>query len=107
MRQPAFDGPTCRYHRLSDYLPAKHPLPARLRAVAAKHVHFDRFEIENGNQVDQAIGHWSALDVLVISSEEANGSALSRRPMNYSAPIRESGGNDREISALRQSRATE
>jgi hypothetical protein len=65
MRQPAFDGAACRYHRLSDHLPAEHPLPARLRAVAAKQVHLDRFEIENGNQVDQSLGHCSAFNFLV------------------------------------------
>jgi hypothetical protein len=36
-------------------------VPARLRAVAAEHVHLDRFEVENGEQVDQALGHQSLL----------------------------------------------
>ena len=64
MRQPAFDGAARRHHRLSDHLPAEHPLPARLRAVAAKQVHLDRLEIENGNQVNQAFGHRSAFVAL-------------------------------------------
>src|SRR6201999_1359494 len=60
MRQPALDGAARRHHRLSDHLAAEHPLPARLRAVAAEHVHLERLEVENGNQVDQAFGHESA-----------------------------------------------
>ena len=60
MRQPAFDGAACRHHRLPDHLTAEHPLPAGFRAVAAKHVHLDRLEIEDGNQVTQAFGHGSA-----------------------------------------------
>src|SRR5882757_10291741 len=47
MRQPAFDGAAGRYHRLSDHLAAEYPLPGRFRAVAAKQVHLDRFEIED------------------------------------------------------------
>src|ERR1700692_2968386 len=62
MRQPALDGAACRYHRLSDHLPAEHPLPARLRAVAPKQIHLDRLEIENGNQVNPAFGHGSAFE---------------------------------------------
>ena len=64
MRQPALDGAARRHHRLSDHLPAEHPLPARLRAVAAEQVHLERLEIEDGNQVDQAFGHGSAFVVL-------------------------------------------
>jgi hypothetical protein len=40
--------------------PAEHPLPARLRAVAAKQFSLDRFEIEDRNQVEDAFGHGSA-----------------------------------------------
>src|SRR6478736_5289998 len=57
MRQPAFDGAARGHHCLSDHLPAKYPLPTRLRAVAAKQVHLERFEVENGNEVDQSFGH--------------------------------------------------
>ena len=57
MRQPALDGAACRHHRLPDHLAAEHPLPARLRAVAAEQVHLERLEVEDGNQVDQAFGH--------------------------------------------------
>ncbi len=62
MRQAALDGAACRHHRLTDHLAAEHPLPARLRAVAAEHVHLDRLEIEDGNQVNQAVGHDNAFD---------------------------------------------
>src|SRR6202521_883266 len=65
MRQPPFDGAARRHHRLPDHLPAEYPLPARLRAGAAKHVHLDRLEIENGNQVNQAFGHGSAFNLSV------------------------------------------
>ena len=61
MRQPPFDGAARRHHGLSDHLAAEHPLPTRLRAAAAKQVHLDRLQIENGNQVNQAFGHGSAL----------------------------------------------
>jgi len=88
MGQAAFDGAACRHHRLSDHLPTEHPLPARLRAVAAKQVHLDRLEIENGNQVNQAFGHGSAFSFLVIpgrgeaSNPESpdSGFALTRVP---------------------------
>ena len=60
MRQPSFNRAASRHHRLSDHLTAEHPLPARLRAVAAEHVHLDRFEIEDRNEVDQSFGHSSA-----------------------------------------------
>src|SRR6202521_4316776 len=72
MRQPPFDGAARRHHRLPDHLPAEYPLPARLRAGAAKHVHLDRLEIENGNQVNQAFGHGSAFGYWSFRSE-ANG----------------------------------
>jgi len=78
MRQPAFDGSARRHHRLSDHLPAEHPLPARFRAVAAKHVHLDRFEIEDRNQVNQAFGHRCAfVKLCVIPGREQN-----ERPRN-------------------------
>src|SRR5205823_14461849 len=60
MRQPALDGAACRHHGLPDHLAAEHPLPARLRAAAPEQVHLELFEIENGNQVDQALGHGGA-----------------------------------------------
>jgi hypothetical protein len=60
MRQAALDGAACRDHGLADHLSAEHPLPARLRAVTAKQVHLDRFEIEDGNQVNHAFGHGTA-----------------------------------------------
>jgi hypothetical protein len=57
VRQPALDGAAGRDHRLTDHLSAEHALPAGLRAVAAEQVHLERFEIEDGEQVDQAFGH--------------------------------------------------
>ena len=60
VRQPALDGAAGRDHRLPDHLAAEHPLPARLRAVAAEQVHLERLDIEDGNEVDQAFGHVAA-----------------------------------------------
>src|SRR5688500_18071065 len=60
MRQAALDGAAGRDHRLPNHLAAEHPLPARLRAVAPEQVHLELFEIENGNQVNQAHGHGGA-----------------------------------------------
>src|SRR5262249_57211718 len=57
MRQPAFDGAARRDHCLPDHLPTKDPLPARLRAVAAEQVDLQRLNIEDGEKVDQALGH--------------------------------------------------
>jgi hypothetical protein len=68
VRQTAFDGAASRYHRLSDHLSAEDPLPARLRAVAAKQIHLDRLEIEDGNQVNQSFGHMSAFGLVDSSS---------------------------------------
>src|SRR6185436_13916050 len=62
MRQPAFDGAAGRDHGLPDHLTAEHPLPARLRAVAAEQVYLELFEIEDGNEVDEAFGHDGAFD---------------------------------------------
>src|ERR1700746_2960832 len=66
MRQPAVDGAARGHHGLSDHLPAEYPLPARLRAVAAKQVHLERFEVENGNEVDQSLGHRNTFSFLVM-----------------------------------------
>ncbi len=57
MRQPALDGAAGSDHRLPDHLAAEHPLPARLRAVAAEQIHLELFEVEDRNEVDQAFGH--------------------------------------------------
>src|SRR5437763_8032963 len=79
MRQPSFNRAASRHHRLSDHLAAEHPLPARLRAIAAEHVHLDRFEIEDGNQVDQALGHGTAfVDLYVIPGRGAASNPESR-----------------------------
>src|SRR5262249_32754502 len=63
--QPSLPGAAGRDHRLSDHLTAEYPLPARLRAVAAEQIHLERLEIEDGDQVDQAFGHWRAFSSLV------------------------------------------
>src|ERR1700736_5965614 len=81
MRQAPSDGAARRHHRLPDHLPAEYPLPARLRAGAAKHVHLDRLEIENGNQINQAFGHKSASKLLVIP-----GRGQRRRTRNLEIP---------------------
>ena len=60
VRQATFDGAARRHHRLSDHLAAEHPLPTGFRTVAPEHVHLDRLEIENGDQVNQTFGHSSA-----------------------------------------------
>src|SRR3954452_11192196 len=57
MRQPPLHGAAARPHRLADHLATESPLPARLRAVAAKQVHLELLEVEDGDQVDQAFGH--------------------------------------------------
>ncbi|MGY4300513.1 hypothetical protein ACVWXN_008608 [Bradyrhizobium sp. i1.4.4] len=62
MRQPALDRAAGRNHRLPDHLAAEHPLPARLRAVAAEQIHLELFEVENRDQVDQAFGHDGAFE---------------------------------------------
>ena len=62
MRQPALDGAAGRDHGLADHLAAEHALPARLRAVAAEQIHLELLEIEDGQQVDQALGHGCVLD---------------------------------------------
>jgi hypothetical protein len=75
MRQAALDGAAGCNHGLPNHLAAEHPLPARLRAVAAEQVHLELLEIENGNQVNQALGHdGGAFNFGVIPGrlEEAN-----------------------------------
>src|SRR3954447_5245467 len=57
MRQPALHGAAGRHHCLADHLATEYPLPARLRAVAAKQVHLELLEVEDGDQVDQAYVH--------------------------------------------------
>ena len=46
-RRYVLDGPASRDQCLTDDLPAKHPLPARLRRPAAKQIHLELLEIEN------------------------------------------------------------
>src|SRR5262249_26434051 len=65
MWQPSLHGAAGRDHRLSDHLTAEYPLPARLRAVAAEQIHLERLPVGDGDQVDQAFGHWRAFSSLV------------------------------------------
>ena len=57
MRQHALDGAGGGDQRLADHLAAEHALPADLRAAAAKQVHLELFEVEDGEQV------WTAEDM--------------------------------------------
>ena len=60
MRRPhrhIFDRPARGDQRLADHLPAEHALPARLRRAAPKQVHFERLEIEDGEDVLDIGGH--------------------------------------------------
>ena len=43
--------------RLADHLPAEHALPAALRALSAKQVHLELFEVENGEKIGNGAGH--------------------------------------------------
>ena len=54
MRQHALDGAGGRDQRLADHLAAEHALPADLRAAAAKQVHLELLEVEDGEQVVRA-----------------------------------------------------
>ena len=54
MRRPAghvVDGAAGRDQRLANHLAAEHPLPADLGRAAAKQVHLERLEIEDGEKV--------------------------------------------------------
>ena len=54
MRRPigdVVDGAAGGDQRLADHLAAEHPLPALLRRAAAKQVHLDRLEIEDGEEI--------------------------------------------------------
>src|SRR6516165_12627268 len=75
MRQTAFDGAAGRDHRLADHLPAEHALPAGLGAVAAKKIHLNRFEVENGNEIDQALGHCLSFNTEAAVNFEGRASA--------------------------------
>ena len=45
------DGALRRHQRLADHLAAENPLPARLRTATTKQIVFQRFQVENGEQV--------------------------------------------------------
>src|SRR5262249_8909166 len=70
VRQPALDRATRRDHRLTDHLASEYALPARLRTVAAEQVHLDGLEVENGDQVDQAFGHFGTRSLPPASRRE-------------------------------------
>ena len=56
MRQHALDGAGGRDQRLAEHLPAEHALHMRRRARAAKQVHLELFEVENGEKVGGSDG---------------------------------------------------
>ena len=51
MRLAALHGAAGGDQRLADHLAAEHPLPAHLRALAAKQIDLERLEIEDGEKV--------------------------------------------------------
>ncbi len=59
MRRPArhVDGAAGRDQRLADHLPAEDALPAGLRRAAAKQVHLELLEVEDGQQILEGGGH--------------------------------------------------
>src|SRR5512136_1635605 len=60
MRRPAFNSAHRGHQCLSNHLAAKYALPADLRRAAAEQVHFQRFEIENVEQILDGGGHEAA-----------------------------------------------
>src|ERR1700719_4179405 len=63
MRRASFDGAGRGDEGLRDHKPAKHALPANLRAAPPKNIFLDPFEIENSQKLGDGIGH-GALDFL-------------------------------------------
>ena len=62
MRQHALDGAAGGDQRLADHLAAEHALPCAICGLrAAKQVHLELFEIEDGEQVGDGGGHRQAL----------------------------------------------
>src|ERR1700680_1482842 len=57
MRWPAFDRAAGCDQRLADHLAAEDALPADLRAAAAKEIFFQRFEVENVEEILDGGGH--------------------------------------------------
>ena len=57
MRDTAIDGAIGGDQSLADHLPAEHALPADLRAHAAKQIHLERFDVENGEKLVQRAAH--------------------------------------------------
>src|SRR5256885_14820006 len=62
MRQHALDGAGGGDQRLTDDLAAEHALCADLRAGAAEQVHFELFEVEDGEEVCDGGGHLQHFD---------------------------------------------
>jgi hypothetical protein len=50
-RRDVVDGAACRHQRLTEHLTPEHALPARLRGAPAKQIHFERFKVENPDQI--------------------------------------------------------
>ena len=53
----AIDRAVGRDQRLADHLPAEHALPADLRAHAAKQIHLERFDVEDGEKLVESAAH--------------------------------------------------
>src|SRR5215218_5175327 len=51
------DGAARRHERLPDNLAAEYALPTGLRAAAAKQIHLERLEVEDGQQILDRGGH--------------------------------------------------
>jgi hypothetical protein len=57
MRHAAFDRARRRHQRLADHLSAEYAFAAEIARLAAKQVHFQRFEIEQCDEVLQRAIH--------------------------------------------------
>ena len=54
------DGPAGRNERLSDHLATEHPLPANLRASAAKQVLLELLKVEYGEQIVYSVRNFNS-----------------------------------------------
>ena len=75
MRDAAVDRAIGGDQRLADHLPAEHALPADLRAHAAKQIHLERLDVENGEELVEGAAH----DVGLYQFCKRSGTALGRR----------------------------
>jgi hypothetical protein len=68
-------GPAGCDERLADHLAAEHALPANLRTAAAKQVVLKLFEIEDGKQIVNGVGHSSSSGCDLNGYRAGSGSA--------------------------------